>query len=57
MAGEAESVRAGQHTLSVLVGELEGLDQAERLVHGAAHGQIVHRHVTQCAITVDYEQT
>ncbi len=42
--------------LPMLVGELEGLHQPERLVHVSAHRQVVHRHLAQGALAVDDEQ-
>mmetsp|Transcript_7705 Transcript_7705/g.14483 ORF Transcript_7705/g.14483 Transcript_7705/m.14483 type:complete len:328 (-) Transcript_7705:129-1112(-) len=42
--------------LAVFGHELEGLQQAEGLVHRAAHGQVVHRDLLQHALRVDQEQ-
>lgn len=44
-------------TFSVFVGELEGLDQAQRLVHRAAHGQVVDGDLPQDALVVNHKQT
>lgn len=35
---------------------LEGLDEAQRLVDGAAHGQVVHRDLLKNAVGVDEEE-
>lgn len=43
-------------TFTVFVGELEGLDQAQRFVYGAAHGQIVDGDLPQDALVVDHKQ-
>ncbi|CAG9138577.1 unnamed protein product [Plutella xylostella] len=37
----------------MFVCELERAHQPQSLVHGAAHGQVVHRHVAQDALPVD----
>mmetsp|Transcript_44705 Transcript_44705/g.74304 ORF Transcript_44705/g.74304 Transcript_44705/m.74304 type:complete len:292 (+) Transcript_44705:539-1414(+) len=42
--------------LAVFGHKLEGLQQAEGLVHRAAHGQVVHRDLLQHALGVDQEQ-
>lgn len=46
----------GGADLAVLVGELEGLDEAQGLVDGAAHGQVVDGDLAQDALGVDDEQ-
>ena len=45
----------GAH-LAVFLDKLERLHQAQRLVHGAAHGQVVHGDLAQVALGVDDEQ-
>lgn len=40
----------------MLVGVLEGLDEAQGLVHAAAHGQVVDRHLAQILLVVDDEE-
>lgn len=47
---------AGGADLAVLVGELEGLDQTQRLVDVAAHGQVIDRDLAQGALGVDDEE-
>mmetsp|Transcript_1203 Transcript_1203/g.3853 ORF Transcript_1203/g.3853 Transcript_1203/m.3853 type:complete len:219 (-) Transcript_1203:15-671(-) len=47
---------AGRAHLAVLLVELEGLQQAQRLVDAAADGQVVDRHLPQDARRVDDEQ-
>src|SRR5512135_3181323 len=42
--------------LAVLTDELEGLEQAERLVHGAADAEVVDRRVLDDAVGVDEEE-
>lgn len=44
-------------TFSVFVSELEGLDQAQRFVHRAAHGQVIDGDLPQDALVVDHKQT
>lgn len=44
-------------TLSVLVSVLEGLDQAQSLVHRASHRQVVDGDLPQVALIVDHKQT
>jgi len=46
---------SGTH-LAVLVGVLEGLDQAQRLVHAAAHRQVVHGDLAESALGVNDEE-
>jgi len=41
----------------MFVGVLEGLDQAQRLIHGAADGQVVDRDLPQDALVVNHKQT
>ena len=47
---------AGGADLAVLVGELEGLDKAQGLVHAAADGAVVDGDLAQDALVVDDEE-
>ena len=42
--------------LSVLLHELEGLDESQRLVHAAAHGEVIDGHLPDHALGVNNEQ-
>lgn len=44
-------------TFSIFVSELEGLDQAQRFVYRAAHGQVIDGDLPQDALVVDHKQT
>lgn len=55
--GLAARLPAGGADLAVLVGELEGLDEAQGLVDVAADGQVVDGDLTQGALGVDDEET
>lgn len=46
-----------QLTLSMLVSELEGLNQAENLIYRAAHRQIIYSDLAEDSFAVDDEQT
>ena len=48
---------AGRAHLAVRVGVLEGLHEPQRLVDGAADGQVIHGDLTQHAGAVNDEQT
>ena len=41
----------------MFVSVLEGLDQAQSLVHRAAHGQVIDGDLPQDALVVDHKQT
>lgn len=44
-------------TLSMFVSVLEGLDQAQSLIHGATHRQVVDGDLPQDALVVNHKQT
>lgn len=44
-------------TLPVFVSVLEGLDQAQSLVHRATHRQVVDSDLPQVALIVNHKQT
>jgi hypothetical protein len=44
-------------TFSMLVGELESLDQTQGLVYRATYGQVVDSHLPHYALGVDDKQT
>lgn len=54
--GVAARLPAGGADLAVLIGELEGLDQAQGLVDVAADGQVVDGDLAQGALGVDDEE-
>lgn len=43
-------------TFPIFVSELEGLDQAQRFVYGAAHRQVIDGDLPQDALVVDHKQ-
>lgn len=44
------------HTFTVLVGELEGLNQTQSLINRSSNGQVVYGGLTQLALVVDNKQ-
>lgn len=46
----------GTH-LAVFVGVLEGLHEAQCLIHATAHGQIVDGHLSEILLVIDDEET
>jgi hypothetical protein len=44
-------------TFSMLISELESLDQTQRLVYRATHRQVVDSHLSHYALGVDDKQT
>ena len=47
----------GRADFAVLVGELEGANEAQSLLNAAAHGVVVDLHAPNRALGVDHEQT
>jgi len=47
---------SGRTDFAVLIRVLECLDQAERLVHGSTHREIIHRDLPQGSLAVDDEE-
>lgn len=47
---------SGRTHFAVLVGELEGLNQSQHLVHGASNGQVIHGDVSQDSLFGNDEQ-
>lgn len=54
--GLVSGVPVGRADLAVLVGELEGIDQAEGLVDAAADGEVVDGDLADDAVGVDDEE-